>query len=234
MAKRADAVMVYDTEMGDSIRDYFIREFGFGRNQIYQVTNGIDTNVITNLQNGEKQYEAVMIGGLRPNKGLYDIIPIWKKVVAAMNHAKLVIVGGSSYAEWFEQAIKNGGLDSNIILLGNRPHKEALSIMKRARIYITPSREEGWGIAVCEALASKLPVVAYNLPEYKRTFGESIVTVPLGNIDKFSEQVISILTNPLDYTTYITNGFKIAVKYDWNNVAEAEFEIVRMISFHNL
>ena len=232
ISKYADGVMVYDTEMGYSIRDYFIKNFRFDGSKIYVVTNGIDVGAIKKIPNSQKNYDAVMVGGLRPNKGLYDIIPIWKRVVSKINDAKLAIVGGSAYMDWLKKEIKKEDLCENILLLGNRPHLEALSIMKSAKIYITPSREEGWGIAVCEALACRLPVVAYNLSAYKRTFGGLILTVPIGATDEFARMVLELLSERI---TIPADNYKIISKYDWNLVATKELDIfidINTIDYH--
>ena len=104
--------------------------------------------------------------------------------------------------------------------------------MKSAKIYITPSREEGWGIAVCEALACRLPVVAYNLSAYKRTFGGLILTVPIGATDEFARMVLELLSERI---TIPADNYKIISKYDWNLVATKELDIfidINTIDYH--
>ena len=46
--------------------------------------------------------------------------------------------------------------------------KDALSVVKSVLVFVFPSHEEGWGIAICEAMACGLAVVAYDLPAYER------------------------------------------------------------------
>jgi len=41
------------------------------------------------------------------------------------------------------------------------------NLFAKAKIFVQPSYVEGQGIVVLEALASKAPVVAYDLPAYK-------------------------------------------------------------------
>ncbi|MCD6445585.1 glycosyltransferase, partial [Candidatus Bathyarchaeota archaeon] len=64
-----------------------------------------------------------------------------------------------------------------------------------SKIFIFPSVFEGWGIAVAEALACGLLVIAYNIPALKENFGscESVFLVPVGNLEKMIHTTLSLL-----------------------------------------
>jgi glycosyltransferase involved in cell wall biosynthesis len=222
IAKYADAILVYDTDMGDSIRQYFLEKSPVKATSIFRVTNGIDVETIKNIPTKGKVFTAVMVGGLRPGKGLYDIIPIWKQVVMKRKDATLAIIGSSNYKQWLEEKIKIQGLEKNILLLGGKTHDEAISLMKSGQIYISPSQEEGWGIAICEALACNLPVIAYDLPAYENSFGNFIITVPIGDTQNFGNKILEILDQPKFDTS---PGYENACKFDWRKVAEKELAL---------
>jgi glycosyltransferase involved in cell wall biosynthesis len=48
--------------------------------------------------------------------------------------------------------------------LGERPHAEAMRLMRRARLMVISSRMEGGANVVCEALASGTPIIASRIP----------------------------------------------------------------------
>jgi putative glycosyltransferase (TIGR04348 family) len=48
--------------------------------------------------------------------------------------------------------------------LGDRPHAQALRLMRRARLMVISSRMEGGANVVCEALAAGTPVIASRIP----------------------------------------------------------------------
>jgi len=223
IARSADAVMVYDTEIGDGIGQMLVNDFDIDKARIFSVNNGIDFKMIEQLTPPSEAFDAVMVGGLRPNKGLYDIVPIWQRVVKKMPNARLAIVGTSAYRDWLVKQITAEGLEKQVVLVGGMPHRQALEWMKSARVYISASAEEGWGIAVCEALACGLNVVAYDLPAYCRVFGNGIETVPIGNTAAFAERVLAILS---DRNTSNVKGREIAQRYDWNTVAQRDWAIL--------
>ena len=122
--------------------------------------------------------------------------------------------------------IKEENLDLNVFML-SLIGKDALGIVKSSKVFVFPSHEEGWGIAICEAMACGLPVVAYDLPVYREIFKQGIATVPLKDFKRFSEEVINLLEN---YEERLILGKKArsqATLYDWDSVAARELSLMK-------
>ncbi|MBR2941586.1 MAG: hypothetical protein IKC14_09805, partial [Kiritimatiellae bacterium] len=81
IAKFADSAWINDTLAGDEIERRLLA-LGMDKSNIRRMQNGIDLAAIGGAGNVERgtgnggETDAVMIG-VRPNKGLHDIIPIW-------------------------------------------------------------------------------------------------------------------------------------------------------------
>lgn len=73
----------------------------------------------------------------------------------------LVIVGRrTSYTEKIESFVTNNGLASRVHIISNVPFGDLPAIYQSAEIFVYPSRFEGFGIPIIEALHSGVPVVA--------------------------------------------------------------------------
>jgi glycosyltransferase involved in cell wall biosynthesis len=72
--------------------------------------------------------------------------------------------------------------------------EEKLQLYSRAKVFIFPSIFEGFGIALTEALAAGLSVVAWKLPVFEERFGkESVISVKLvetGNTLQFAHEAV--------------------------------------------
>ena len=229
----ADRIFVYKSFMGSYIAGYMVHN-GFPALKIDMVSNGVDLEFIETITEEKKIYGACFVGGLRPNKGIFDIAPIWKTVVKNKKDATLIIVGKGlkTYEDELRKQIKSYGLESHIKMVGAKKHRETIKIIKRSKIFISPSYEEGWGIAICEALSCGIPVVAYDLRTYD-IFEDCVLRVPTGDIYKFAETVEKIFTDKHLRKNLRDLGKKISKEFDWNKIAERELELFKKVKALN-
>ncbi|MFH1896442.1 MAG: glycosyltransferase [bacterium] len=222
----ADTVLVYHTPMGKHIAEKLSLFSKIRRLEFNSVDNGIDPKFIKSVKPSKEHYDACFVGGMRPGKGMYEILPIWKKVCKAKRKATLAIVGAGlkEYTDWFQKEIKARHMESNIKLIGALPNRETLAVVKASSIFFFPSREEGFGIALAEALACQKQVVAYNLPVYRDTFAPFIKTIPLWDREKFAAETVKLLKNPTK------NPNNILQKLDWARITDNEEKIFKKVT----
>ncbi|GAB1694488.1 glycosyltransferase [Krasilnikovia sp. M28-CT-15] len=103
---------------------------------------------------------VVSLRRLSHDKGIDMLLEAWALVGPQYPDWSLKIYGaGPDEAELREQA-RELGLDDNQILLGKTDNIDAA--LSAASIYALPSREEGFPIAIMEAMAYGLPTVAFD------------------------------------------------------------------------
>ena len=92
--------------------------------------------------------------------------------------------------------------------------EEKRTILRESRLLLAPSSEEGWGIAVAEALAAGVPVVAYTLPVLDELFGSAYVGTPVGDIDTLAARAVEVLTDDALATRLSRAGREAVARYD--------------------
>jgi len=97
--------------------------------------------------------------------------------------------------------------------------------LAKSKIFFSPSNEEGWGIAICEALAFGLPVVAWDLPVYRTLYPKGVVKAPIGDVQQFSEHVLDLLADKNHYKEVSKDSRQIVSAYDWNDIAIREMSL---------
>jgi glycosyltransferase involved in cell wall biosynthesis len=100
-------------------------------------------------------------GRLHPGKGLADLINAWPAVDAARPDARLWIVGEGPIQHELHAQISDLGLSGKVILAG--VFAEISDVMAAADVYAFPSYEESMSLALSEAMAAELPVVASDI-----------------------------------------------------------------------
>ncbi|WP_347245736.1 glycosyltransferase [Thermogutta sp.] len=101
---------------------------------------------------------VVHVGKLTPAKGQEDLLEAFADLAAEFPQSFLVLVGEGEQRPVLEARIHSLGLDSRAVLAGFR--EDALELMAGADLFVFPSRQEGLGGAVMEALFLGLPVIA--------------------------------------------------------------------------
>jgi glycosyltransferase involved in cell wall biosynthesis len=222
--RHADLIFVLNTVVKNQLV-----KLGFSENRIYVTGAGVDLSKIGQIQSIQgAHYDACFLGRLHPSKGVFDLPEIWKLVISRKKDAKLAIiyVGSKEMETILANLINKKNLISNISML-SISGKDALSVVKSSSIFIFPSHEEGWGIAICEAMACGLPVVAYDLPAYREIYKQGIVVVPLKDIKSFSNEVISLLEDDVKRNILAEKARLQVNEYDWETVSTRELLLMR-------
>jgi glycosyltransferase involved in cell wall biosynthesis len=163
---------------------------------------------------------------LVPKKGLSDFLEALPAVVQREPRTKALVVGdGPSLGEAKELAARLGIQDS-IKWLGFVAEEEKRRLLASSTLLVAPSYEEGWGIAVAEAMASKLPVVAYRLSVLDEVFGDAYSAVPLGSREGLSTAILQLLQSPAAAARLAEAGRVAVEQYDVQRVAEDELETI--------
>lgn len=221
----ADQAWVLDSAAGDLV-SCRLNQLGMANDRIVKMKNGVDAASLRGIPEQQKEFDAVMIG-VRPNKGLHDIVPIWRNVQEIRPGTTLLLIGGMTGVSSLKREINAAGLDDCIHIEqsenGFVPFNEFFSKVKKSRVLFAPSHEEGWGIAHCEAMVCGLPVVAYDLPVYERVFRNSLLTVKESDHKAFAKAVCSVLDDKVLFKQYRDRGVEIAGGYDWDRISEDDW-----------
>lgn len=199
------------------------------KGRVYTVNMGISLSEISKIAPDiENQFDGIFIGRLHPQKGVDDLIKIWKLVSAKKPGLKLAIIGGGDETVFrkLELQIKVLGCDGRIKILGFHRGSDKFSLLKSAKIFLMPSYYESWGLVVLEAMACGLPVVAYDLPVYKEKFKGGISTARIGDAADFAEKVLAILENKMRYNRLQSEVFQVAGEYDLDIIAKRELGLI--------
>lgn len=214
--------------ISDSTRKQLLK-LGFRNNKAIAVKCGVNFQKISKTCNGniQKKYDAIFMKRIQAVKGAFDLIDIWKLVVRQKPEAKLAIVGGSIDNDKLIDLIRIKKLGNKIFFLGPiLDFKEKIKVLASAELFILPSYEENWAIVMGEAMACKIPVLAYNLPELIDVWKDSFVPIPLEDKEKFAEEIIRYLDDKRLREKQAEKGYKYVQQFDWEKIAKEEIKII--------
>jgi glycosyltransferase involved in cell wall biosynthesis len=170
--------------------------------------------------------KAAFLARMAPTKGVTDAIEAWAQVRRAVPEARLVMVGSGPERERATALAERLRISDSVEWPGFVSEEEKRRILGGVRLFIAPSYEEGWGISVCEALASGVPVVGYRLPVLDELFGSAYLGAPPGDVSRLADLAVKVLTDDAVAETLSRRGRETAERYDVHRVAEQELEAI--------
>lgn len=102
------------------------------------------------------------IGRLHPQKGFDRLLPIFARLVASHSEWQLVLLGEGAERPRLEQQVRELGLSDHVALPGWVAN--VAGALSESELFVLPSRYEGFGNVVAEALACGVPVVTFDCP----------------------------------------------------------------------
>jgi len=205
-----------------------LEKTGVSNERIYVVGPGLDLDYIQNIESESKLYEACFLGSIEPRKGVFDLITLWRRILKRKPGAKLLIIGRGQkeYLEKMKRIIQKYNIHNNIKMMGFVSEESKFELMKQSKIFIFPSYYEGFAQVICEAMACKLPVVAYDLPGYKEWYGNDVTYVKKGDVNSLLNATLTLLEDDTLLRVMGEKGIKRVKKYDWNKLAKKELDIM--------
>lgn len=172
----------------------------------------IESTVIHNLINVDlldksaaneehhRGFRFISVGSLIPRKGYDLLIRAFKKTIAQTQGAEIVIIGGGPEKENLKRLIDELGLENKIHLLGQMNKVDIYRNLHCSDAFVLPSRNENFSVAVLEALANGLPVVATICGGIRECITETNgLLVPVDDEIRLSEALDKVFTNIVCY-----------------------------------
>ena len=165
----------------------------------------------------KKIYDAVFQGRLHSQKGVVELVKIWKKVVEKNPNAKLAMIGDGDLRKDVENEIRKNGLNKNIKLFGYLfDGNKKFKIFSQSRVVVHPAFYDSGGMAAAEAMAFGLPAIGFDLISYKSYYPKGMLKVEQNNLTAFANAIYKLLNNKKIYNAYSVQAKKlIESNYSW-------------------
>lgn len=200
------------------------------KNRVLVCLGAVDLNKIKRFKssNTKKIYDGVFQGRLHPQKGILELVDIWKKVILKIPGAKLAIIGDGPLMTELKSKIKGLKLEKNITVFGylfDGPEK--YKIFSQSRVVVHPAFYDSGGMAAAEAMAFGLPGVCFDLTSLKTYYPKGMLKAKIEDISDFSNKALTLLTDKDLYHKMSHESEAVITKFwSWDKRAN---EIIKKI-----
>lgn len=144
---------------------------------------------------GDQPLRFIAIGRLSPEKG-FDILLAAAAKLKQKGHAFSIIIVGDGHLRASLKVQKSAlGLDDVVTFTGARD--DVTACLRAADVYVSPSRFEGLSIALLEAMAQGLPVIATPVGDTGGLVTSDVgIAIEPDNIASLSDAMVAMIESP--------------------------------------
>ena len=142
---------------------------------------------------------ALFLSRVHPKKGLDRLIPAWKSLAAARPDLRFAIAGTGdpAYVDSIDRLIASSGLTGKVLRVGQLVGEKKWEGLADADLFVLPSHQEGFSMAITEALAARCPVIATQECNFDELESQHCGTIIRnGDMNAFTQAVGALLDDP--------------------------------------
>jgi glycosyltransferase involved in cell wall biosynthesis len=167
---------------------------------------------------------------LEPRKGL-DVL-IAAMALPEAPQVPLLVAGQAGWGgvDPLAQAAAAGLPEGSVRVLGRVPDTELAELLRRATAVVVPSRAEGFGLPLLEAMAAGAPVVTSDDPALVEVGGGAAAVVPVGDAQALAAVLCDVVIDQGRRRRMSAAGLVRAEAYSWEQSAAATWKLYRELA----
>jgi alpha-1,3-rhamnosyl/mannosyltransferase len=163
-----------------------------------------------------------------PHKNHAMLVRAFAAVAAKEHDVMLVLTGGAAQQEEaVVDQVSRLGLSHRVLRTGRIPRRDMLAIVRGAVALTFPSRYEGFGLPVLEAMTLGTPVLAARTTALPEVVGDAGVLLDPDDPDAWSAAMLDLLDDDAERARLAALGRERAAGYTWTSTAAATLQVYR-------
>ena len=210
---RAAAVLAVSRATADDL----VR-LGFPASRIEVTGNGRARLPAPHAMNGVPEDFVLAVGALHRRKGLDVLL----RALAELPDVAAVVAGpDAGEGPALARLAADTGVADRVHFPGAVTDGELAWLYQSAAVLAFPSRAEGFGLPVLEAMDNGLPVVASDLPVLREVARDAARYVPPNDASALATALRELLTDASGRSALVEAGRRRAAQFSWAATAEA-------------
>jgi glycosyltransferase involved in cell wall biosynthesis len=178
------------------VRDTFINAGYRIEGKAVVIYTGVDSRKYALSDHDGTHNVLSIVASLFPHKGHAYLLEAVSMLAKDFPDLTLQVIGEGCLRNELEETCKALGLSSRVRFLGKR--NDIPELLSRSSLFVLPSLREGLGVAIIEAMASGLPVVASDVGGIKEVVADGLsgLLCPPGDAEALARAIRRLLSDP--------------------------------------
>ena len=209
-------------------------EFGVDPARIRVTHLGVDPEVFRPGQrdvSGASPY-VLCVGAPEPRKDLPTLLEAFARLPERLrDRHRLVLAGPAGWKTaplW--RRVRELGLPERVAVEGYVTDARLAELYRGASALAYPSRYEGFGLPVVEAMACGTPVLCSEIPVLAEVAGDAALRLPVGDVEAWRDGLARILESEELRARLRAAGLERAHGFSWRACARETLEVYRALA----
>jgi len=163
-----------------------------------------------------------------PHKNHALLVRAFATVAAKEHDVMLVLTGGEGQQEEeLAELVRRLGLGGRVRRTGRVPRPDLLAILRGATALTFPSRYEGFGLPVLEAMSLGTPVIAARTTSIPEVAGDAAVLLDPDDIEGWTQAMLEVLADEAERARLVEAGRRRVESFSWATTASQTIQVYR-------
>ncbi|OGV57229.1 MAG: hypothetical protein A2283_21110 [Lentisphaerae bacterium RIFOXYA12_FULL_48_11] len=169
------------------------------------------------------------VGRSDPYKNLSTLVMAFFSATKVCPFPIELMIAGPPDTRYPEAAILTSklGIENTVRWTGYLSDEQLVQTYQNADLLVHPSKYEGFGLQVAEAMACGIPVISSNAGSLPEVTGNAAVLLDPEDVNGFTDKIHEILTDPATIASMSEKGITQAAKFTWLNTARETLSIYK-------
>jgi len=201
--------------------------------KVHVIYEGVPASYVPGRRAGAGDLTFLYVGRRDPYKNLPLLVRALAEVRKRGLQARLRVVGGDDprYPEARREA-DTLGINDAIEWSGYVPDDALLSAYQQADVFVLPSRYEGFGLPVLEAMACGTPVICSRTSSLPEVAGDAALMIDPERIESLVDAMSRMIHEPELRVRLAEKGLAQAAKFTWQETARRTLAVYEHIAAH--
>ncbi len=220
-----------------------VRHVGFLEERITAIYPGVDLDRFRPINGSEVVHRApflslglkgrpyvLCVAGADPTKNVETLIEAFVRLPSLVREAHdLVLAGDFRRRQDLHAQVARSGIENQIIFTGVVTDEVLIQLYQQGALFVFPSRYEGFGLPVLEAMACGCPVISSNSSSLPEVAGDAALLRHPDDLEGFAQDMERVLMDAGLRQSLRERGLAQASKFPWERTARETIAVYQNV-----
>lgn len=177
-----------------------------------------------------RPYVLCVTGG-DPTKNVETLVQSFARLPRSVRESHdLVLTGDFRRREDLRQLVAHADIEKQTIFSGVVNDERLVELYQQATLFVFPSRYEGFGLPVLEAMACSCPVICSNVSSLPEVAGDAAILVDPLDVDGLARMMERVLTDTHLRQDLRERGLTQAAQFSWDRTARETIAVYKEVA----